>query len=78
MCEVHPDVRCVWLVAFERAEAEGRTDDLSLLQRPIDHRQWGRSSWVNYWQGRDEGMWTSGDGRRQLPIVQRNDPSEPS
>jgi hypothetical protein len=78
MCEVHPDVRCVWLVAFERAEAEGRTEDLSLLQRPIDHRQWGRSSWVNYWQGRDEGMWTSGDGRRQLPIVQRNDPSEPS
>jgi hypothetical protein len=78
MCEVHPDVRCVWLVAFERAEAEGRTEDLSLLQRPIDHRQWGRSSWVNYWQGRDEGMWTSSDGRRQLPIVHRDDPGQPS
>ncbi|MGH3515128.1 MAG: methylenetetrahydrofolate reductase C-terminal domain-containing protein [Pseudonocardiaceae bacterium] len=77
MCEVNPDVRCVWLVAFERAEAEGRVEDLSLLQRPIDHRQWGRSSWVNYWQGRDEGMWTSADGRRQLPIVHRNDPGKP-
>jgi methylene-tetrahydrofolate reductase-like protein len=28
-CEVHPGVRCVWLVAFERAEAEGRASDLT-------------------------------------------------
>lgn len=58
-CEVHPGVRCVWLVAYERAEAQGRAADLQLLQRPIDHRQWSSSSWINYWQGRDEGMWTS-------------------
>jgi hypothetical protein len=35
---VYPGVRCVWLVAFERADAEGKVEDLSLLQRPIDHR----------------------------------------
>ena len=49
-CEVYPDLRCVWLVAFERAEADGQAADLQLLQRPIDHRGWGQSSWVNYWQ----------------------------
>jgi hypothetical protein len=55
-CEVHPDVRCVWVLAYERATAAGHGADLALLQRPIDHREQGRSSWINYWQGRDEEM----------------------
>jgi hypothetical protein len=58
-CEVHPELRCVWVTAFDRAERAGRGDDLDLLQRPVDHREWGRSSWVNYWQGRDDDLWTS-------------------
>jgi hypothetical protein len=57
-CEVYPGLRCVWLIAYERAEREGRVRDLRRLQRPIDQREWGRSSWVNYWLGRDEGLWT--------------------
>jgi len=61
-CEVYPGVRCVWLIAFERAAGRGRDADLTLLQRPVDHRQRGRSSWVNYWLGRDEDLWTRGDG----------------
>ena len=55
-CEVHPEVRCVWVLAYERATAEGRGADFSLLQRPIDHREKDRSSWINYWQGRDDEM----------------------
>jgi hypothetical protein len=58
-CEVYPELRCVWVVAYERAAAEGRTNDLRRLQRPIDQREWGMSSWVNYWQHRDDGLWTS-------------------
>jgi hypothetical protein len=61
-CEVYPELRCVWVVAYERAESQGRIADLRLLQRPADNRERGRSSWVNYWQGRDEGLWTSGEG----------------
>lgn len=57
-CEVYPELRCVWLEAYDRAAEQGRTADLSRLQRPIDHRVWGQSSWVNYWQGRDEDLWT--------------------
>ena len=30
-----------------------------LLHRPADHRRWGQSSWLNYWQGRDEQLWTN-------------------
>jgi len=68
-CEVHPELRCVWVVAYERAEAAGHVEDLSLLQRPVDHRLTGSSSWVNYWQGRDEGLWADPEGvRTRLPI----------
>ena len=57
-CEVYPEQRCVWVDAYERAASQGRAADLRLLHRPIDHRRWGESSWLNYWQGRDEGLWT--------------------
>jgi hypothetical protein len=56
-CEVYPDRRCVWVIAFERAEESGHGHDFDLLQRPVDHRQTGHSSWLNYWQGRDESLW---------------------
>ena len=57
-CEVYPERRCVWVDAYDRAASQGRSADLRLLLRPIDHRRWGQSSWLNYWQGRDEGLWT--------------------
>ena len=56
-CEVYPELRCVWLTAYERADGEGRVADLRRFQVPIDQRKWGQSSWVNYWLGRDEGLW---------------------
>jgi Methylene-tetrahydrofolate reductase C terminal len=58
-CEVYPERRCVWVEAYERAAAQGRAGDLRLLHRPADHRRRGDSSWLNYWQGRDEGLWTA-------------------
>ena len=61
-CEVYPELRCVWVEAYERAASQGRAADLRLLHRPIDHRRWGESSWLNYWQGRDEGLWAADTG----------------
>jgi hypothetical protein len=66
-CEVYPDRRCVWVVAYERARSEGHASDLLRLQRPIDQRRWGQSSWVSYWQGRDEDLWTDDDGLAEPP-----------
>jgi len=48
-------------MAYERAEAEDKITDMRRLQRPIDQRKWGQSSWVNYWQGEDEELWTTED-----------------
>jgi hypothetical protein len=72
-CEVYPGTRCVWLIAYERAEQDGRVADLRRLQRPIDQRKWGESAWINYWLGRDEGLWTKKAApevsRFELPIL---------
>jgi hypothetical protein len=70
-CEVYPELRCVWVVAYERAEHEGRVADLRRLQRPIDQRKWGESSWVNYWLGRDEQLWTRDDSLTEPPLLVR-------
>jgi hypothetical protein len=76
-CEVYPDRRCVWVIAVERAEATGHGGDLDLLQRPVDHREAGHSSWLNYWQGRDEGLWVAADGDGWLLLAQGDDPPYP-
>ncbi len=70
-CEVYPEMRCVWLVAYERARSQGRAADLSRLQRPVDQRLWGQSSWVNYWQDRDDSLWTDDDGLDAPPDLLR-------
>lgn len=77
-CEVYPDQPCVWVIAVERASAAGHAADLDQLQRPVDHRAAGESSWVNYWLGRDEGLWVRSSDedphpplRRELPLVRR-------
>jgi len=68
-CEVYPGMRCVWLIAYERAAEEGHVGDLRRLQRPIDQRKWGQSSWVNYWLGEDENLWTSEEAIDDSPIL---------
>ncbi|WP_084508754.1 methylenetetrahydrofolate reductase C-terminal domain-containing protein [Nocardia pseudovaccinii] len=68
-CEVQPEMRCVWVIAHERATRAGHGSDLNLLQRPVDHREHNRSSWVNYWLGRDDALATPQQPRPRLPIA---------
>jgi hypothetical protein len=70
-CEVYPQERCVWVVAYERAEKTGHIQDMRRLVRPIDQRKWGESSWVNFWLGRDDDLWTEDDPivAEELPVL---------
>jgi len=74
-CEVFPDTRCVWVVAHERAQREGRVADLLLFQRPVDQRRAGRSAWVSYWSGEDEDLWAPAAGTGAAPAPQAQRPA---
>ena len=68
-CEVYPEQRCVWVIGYERAASAGHADDLRRLQRPVDHRRFGESSWLNYWAGRDDHLWTDDNGLASAPAM---------
>jgi hypothetical protein len=46
-CEVKPDMKCVWVQAFEGAERmPGGIEALKQVQQAVDQRTQGRSSWL--------------------------------
>ena len=47
-CEVKPEMTCVWVRAWEGSQLlEGPEAGLQVIQLPVDHRRWGRSSWLH-------------------------------
>ena len=52
-CEVKPDMRCVWLKGWERAQKLPWQEEFNHLRPPVDNRLWDTSSWKNYLTKRD-------------------------
>jgi hypothetical protein len=46
MCEVRPAMRCVWVEAWQGSRRMAGGDSILAVQKPIDHRLWGRSAWL--------------------------------
>ena len=53
-CEVVPEMRCVWLKAYERSRKLPFRDQFDEVHPPVDHRLRGTSSWLNLVTGRDK------------------------
>ena len=45
-CEVKPEMRCVWVQAWEGSRRMTDGDRITELQPPVDHRRRGTSSWL--------------------------------
>jgi Methylene-tetrahydrofolate reductase C terminal len=45
-CEVKPEMKCVWVAAWEGAQAMGGGMAILDVQRPVDHSLKGTSSWL--------------------------------
>ena len=45
-CEVRPEMRCVWVQAWEGSRRMAEGDRITELQPPVDHRRRGSSSWL--------------------------------
>jgi hypothetical protein len=59
-CEVRPEMRCVWVDAWERApKMKAYRDDIRRILPPLDRRLEGTSAWINDLSG-PEGNGPSG------------------
>lgn len=55
-CEVDPEMRCVWVEAWEGSRRMRGGDSIHMVQAPVDHRLKGSSSWLHVVrQQRDDG-----------------------
>jgi Methylene-tetrahydrofolate reductase C terminal len=54
-CEVEPAMRCVWVLAVEGSRRMPAGDAILAVQKPVDHRLWGRSAWLGVLRGRRGG-----------------------
>lgn len=45
-CEVKPEMRCVWVEAWDGAKRMKHGDEIATVQIAIDHRLIGSSSWL--------------------------------
>jgi hypothetical protein len=53
-CEVYPDRPCVWVLAWRRSRKLPLfRDHIEHVERPVDWRLQGTSSWINLVTGRD-------------------------
>ncbi len=46
MCEVKPDMRCVWVAAWEGASKMKNGKAIEDIEFAVDHRDKGRSTWL--------------------------------
>ena len=54
-CEVKPEMRCVWLKAYDRSQRLPLWQDhFNELRPPVDNSLQGTSSWKNLVTGRDK------------------------
>ena len=53
-CEVKPEMKCVWVQAFERSQKMPKYGhDLLTIQPPVNRRLEGTASWINMLHGID-------------------------
>jgi hypothetical protein len=45
-CEIYPEMRCVWVAAWDGARRMEDGGRIAAVQPPVDHRLKGRSSWL--------------------------------
>ena len=45
-CEVKPDMKCVWVAAWEGSREMRGGDKILEIQKPVDHSLKGTSSWL--------------------------------
>lgn len=45
-CEVKPNMKCVWVAAWDGSKQMAHGNAINIVQGPVDHRLKGTSSWL--------------------------------
>lgn len=54
-CEVKPDMRCVWVEAFERSQKmRSHGKEMEIIQPPVNRQLENRSAWVTLFNEEDQ------------------------
>lgn len=69
-CEVIPEMRCVWVQAFERSTQMAQYGaDIQHIQPPVNRQLNGRSAWITMAAGLDKQTPKGWVPARQIPII---------
>jgi hypothetical protein len=69
-CEVFPDMRCVWVDAYQRSlKMPDFGDEMHAVQAPLNHRLESSSAWVNTITGEDKDYPLGWIHVSQIPIL---------
>lgn len=53
-CEIEPDMRCVWVDAWEGSQMMKGGGKINAVQPPVDHRMQGSSAWLRHVRDADK------------------------
>ena len=74
-CEVIPDMKCVWVEAFERSlQMPQFGGEILLIQPPLNRQLEGSSAWINMLTGEDQKVppgWADPSQKRIDPATNR-------
>ncbi|MDX1688393.1 MAG: methylenetetrahydrofolate reductase C-terminal domain-containing protein [Candidatus Promineifilaceae bacterium] len=73
-CEVKPEMKCVWVEAYERSrKMPAYGEEIIHLQPPVNRLLEGDSAWVNMLNGKDQEVPTGWEGTSRVPDVRLQD-----
>jgi hypothetical protein len=69
-CEVKPEMRCIWVEAFERSQKmDVYKNEMLVLQPPVNGLLEGESAWVNMLTGVDKEVPAGWVGLTTIPVL---------
>jgi hypothetical protein len=78
-CEVKPEMRCVWVEAFERSlKMNSYGHEMMLIQPPVNRQLEGTSAWINMLSGIDKEVPPGWVGTSQIEVIGAGHEWEPT
>ncbi len=71
-CEVKPDMRCIWVAAFDRSQKMAIFGpEILHLQAPVNHQLEGSSAWINMLTHEDKNVPKAWADMNYIPLIQK-------